>query len=93
MSHLVQMAGLTVQNFLSAATGIALAIAVTRAFTRNGTRDIGNFWVDVTRATLYVLLPLSILIALLYVASGAPQTLAANVSRQPRSKARSRRLR
>ncbi|HVJ78831.1 MAG TPA: potassium-transporting ATPase subunit KdpA, partial [Hyphomicrobium sp.] len=63
MGHLVQMAGLAVQNFLSAATGIALAIAVTRAFARSGTREIGNFWVDVTRATLYVLLPLSILVA------------------------------
>jgi len=80
MGHLVQMAGLAVQNFLSAATGIALAIAVTRAFARSGTREIGNFWVDVTRATLYVLLPLSILVAILYVASGVPQTLAAGVS-------------
>ena len=80
MGHLVQMAGLTVQNFLSAATGIAIAIAVTRAFARNGTREIGNFWVDATRATLYVLLPLSILVAILYLASGVPQTLAANVA-------------
>jgi len=80
MGHLVQMAGLAVQNFLSAATGIALAVAVTRAFARSGTREIGNFWIDVTRATLYVLLPLSILIAILYVASGVPQTLAASVS-------------
>jgi K+-transporting ATPase ATPase A chain len=80
MGHLVQMAGLTVQNFLSAATGIALAIAVTRAFARSGTREIGNFWVDVTRATLYVLLPLAIFVAILYAASGVPQTLAASVS-------------
>ncbi|HVX37775.1 MAG TPA: potassium-transporting ATPase subunit KdpA [Hyphomicrobium sp.] len=80
MSHLVQMAGLTVQNFLSAATGIALAIAVTRAFARSGIREIGNFWVDVTRATLYVLLPLAIFVAILYAASGVPQTLAASVS-------------
>jgi K+-transporting ATPase ATPase A chain len=80
MGHLVQMAGLAVQNFLSAATGIALAIAVTRAFARSGTREIGNFWVDVTRATLYVLIPLSIVIAILYVASGVPQTLVASVS-------------
>jgi K+-transporting ATPase ATPase A chain len=80
MGHLVQMAGLTVQNFLSAATGIALAVAVTRAFARSGTREIGNFWVDVTRATLYVLLPLAIFVAILYAASGVPQTLAASVS-------------
>lgn len=79
MSHLVQMAGLAVQNFLSAATGIALAIAVTRAFARSGAKAIGNFWVDVTRATLYVLLPLSIMLALVFVASGLPQTLAANL--------------
>jgi K+-transporting ATPase ATPase A chain len=79
MGHLVQMAGLAVQNFLSAATGIALAIAMTRAFARNGTREIGNFWVDLTRATLYVLLPLSIVVAIFYVVSGVPQTLAANV--------------
>jgi K+-transporting ATPase ATPase A chain len=79
MSHLVQMAGLTVQNFVSAATGIALAIAMTRAFARSGARQIGNFWVDVTRATLYVLLPLSIVVAVGFAASGVPQTLAANV--------------
>lgn len=79
MSHLVQMAGLTVQNFLSAATGIVLAIAVTRAFARTGAKTIGNFWVDVTRATLYVLLPLSVVVAIAYIASGVPQTLAANV--------------
>ncbi len=80
MGHLVQMTGLAVQNFLSAATGIALAVAVIRAFTRSGVREIGNFWVDVTRATLYVLLPLSIVVALIYVASGVPQTLAINIS-------------
>ena len=65
MSHLVQMAGLAVQNFLSAATGIALAIAVSRAFARSSAQTLGNFWVDMTRATLYVLLPLSIVTALL----------------------------
>ncbi|WP_439544458.1 potassium-transporting ATPase subunit KdpA [Hyphomicrobium sp.] len=79
MSHLVQMAGLTVQNFVSAATGMALAVAVTRAFARSGAKTIGNFWVDLTRATLYVLLPLSIVVAVAYAASGVPQTLAANV--------------
>ena len=78
MSHLVQMTGLAVQNFLSAATGIALAIAVTRAFARSGAKEIGNFWVDVTRATLYVLLPLSTLVALAFLATGVPQTLAGN---------------
>jgi K+-transporting ATPase ATPase A chain len=76
MSNLVQMAGFTVQNFLSAATGIALAIAVTRAFVRNAAGTIGNFWVDLTRATLYVLLPLSLIVALGFLISGVPQTLA-----------------
>jgi potassium-transporting ATPase potassium-binding subunit len=78
MSHLVQMAGLTVQNFLSAATGMAMALAVTRAFARSGATQLGNFWIDLTRATLYVLLPLSILLAIAFAASGVPQTLAAN---------------
>jgi K+-transporting ATPase ATPase A chain len=78
MSHLVQMSGLAVQNFLSAATGIALALALTRAFAQGGAKELGNFWVDATRATLYVLLPLSIVVALAFVASGVPQTLAAN---------------
>ena len=64
MGHLVQMIGFTVQNFLSAATGIALAIAVTRAFARSGSKTIGNFWVDLTRTTLYILLPLSIIAAI-----------------------------
>ena len=75
MGHLVQMIGFTVQNFLSAATGIALAIAVTRAFARSGSATIGNFWVDLTRSTLYVLLPLSIIGALGYALLGVPQTL------------------
>ncbi|RTL65627.1 MAG: potassium-transporting ATPase subunit KdpA [Hyphomicrobiales bacterium] len=76
MSHLSQMAGLAVQNFLSAATGIALALGLVRAFARSGAATIGNFWVDVTRTTLYVLLPLSIVLAIAFVASGVPQTLA-----------------
>ncbi len=80
MGHLVQMAGLTVQNFLSAATGMALAIAVTRAFARSSTRALGNFWVDMTRATLYVLLPLSIVVAVAFALSGVPQTLAGSVA-------------
>ncbi|KKB13231.1 ATPase [Devosia geojensis] len=78
MSHFSQMAGLTVQNFVSAATGIAIAVAVSRAFVRSGAEAIGNFWVDLTRATLYVLLPAAIVVALLFVALGLPQTLAAS---------------
>jgi len=69
------MAGLTVQNFLSAATGIALALAVSRAFARGGVRDLGNFWADVVRMTLYVLIPLTLLVGLAFVAMGVPQTL------------------
>ena len=57
MSYLVQMAGLTVQNFVSAATGIAIAIALIRGFARASGKSIGNFWVDLTRCTLYILLP------------------------------------
>lgn len=79
MSHFVQMAGLTVQNFLSAATGIALAVAVTRAFVRTEAKTIGNFWVDMTRSTLYVLLPLAVIVALGFAAFGVPQTLQGSV--------------
>ncbi|QCO05101.1 potassium-transporting ATPase subunit KdpA [Azospirillum argentinense] len=79
MSHLVQMAGLTVQNFVSAATGIALAVALVRGFTRTGARTVGNFWTDLTRGTLYLLLPLSLLYALFLVWQGVPQTLAGTV--------------
>jgi K+-transporting ATPase ATPase A chain len=79
MSNFSQMAGLTVQNFLSAATGMAIAMAVTRAFARSTASTIGNFWVDMTRATLYVLLPLSIIVALAFVAMGLPQTLDGSV--------------
>ena len=79
MSHLVQMAGLAVQNFLSAATGIALAIAVTRAFARSSVQTLGNFWVDMTRATFYVLLPLSVVVALAYASTGVPQTLTGSI--------------
>jgi K+-transporting ATPase ATPase A chain len=75
LSYLAQMLGLTHQNFLSAATGIALAVALIRGFARGSARSIGSFWVDVTRATLYVLLPLSILLALFLVWQGMPQTL------------------
>ena len=75
MGYLVQMAGLTVHNFLSAATGIALALALIKGFVRREARTIGNFWVDLTRTTLYVLLPLSVVIALFYVWQGVPQNL------------------
>ncbi len=80
MSHFSQMAGLTVHNFLSAATGMALAVAFTRALARSKVATLGNFWVDMTRATLYVLLPLSIVVALVFVAMGLPQTLDASVT-------------
>jgi K+-transporting ATPase ATPase A chain len=80
LSHFSQMAGLTVQNFVSAATGIALALALTRAFARSAAQTVGNFWVDLTRATLYVLLPLSIIVAIAFVAMGLPQTLDASVT-------------
>jgi len=79
MSHLTQMIGLTTHNFLSAATGLAVAFALVRAFARSSTTTVGNFWVDVTRVTLYVLLPMSIVFALVYVALGVPQTLVASV--------------
>jgi K+-transporting ATPase ATPase A chain len=79
MSYLTQMLGLTVQNFLSAATGIALAVALIRGFARRSASGIGNFWVDLTRCTLYILLPLSFVIALFLVAQGMPQTLGAYV--------------
>ena len=75
MSYLVQMAGLTVHNFLSAATGIALALALVRGFARRQTGTVGNFWVDVTRCTLYVLLPVSIVVGLFFVWQGMPQNL------------------
>jgi K+-transporting ATPase ATPase A chain len=79
VSYLVQMLGLTHQNFLSAATGIALAVALVRGFSRSSMRTIGNFWVDVTRATLYVLLPICVVAALFLVWQGMPQTLGAYV--------------
>ena len=80
MSHLSQMAGLTVQNFASAAVGMALAVVFIRAFARQNAATLGNFWADVTRATLYLLLPLSVLAALAFVAMGVPQTLAASAT-------------
>ena len=75
MSYLVQMLGLTHQNFLSAATGICLAVALIRGFARASAQTVGNFWVDITRCTLYVLLPICLLYALFLVWQGIPQTL------------------
>ncbi len=80
MSNLSQMLGLTIHNFLSAATGIALAFALFRGFARREAAALGNFWADVTRITLYLLLPLSIVYALFLIASGVPQTLAGVVN-------------
>lgn len=79
MSHLTQMVGLTVQNFLSAAVGIAVAIAFARGFARRSATTIGNFWVDMSRAILYVLLPISVVLAVVFIALGMPQTLAGSI--------------
>ena len=75
LAYLVQMLGLTVHNFVSAATGIALAIALIRGFARRSAKTVGNFWVDLTRGTLYVLLPMALLMALFLVWQGVPQNL------------------
>lgn len=80
LSHFSQMAGMGVQNFLSAATGIAVACALFRSFARRNVATIGNFWVDMTRSTLYVLLPLSLLFAVLLASQGVVQNFAAPVS-------------
>ena len=80
LSYLSQMAGITVQSFLSAATGIAVAIALVRGFARRSAQTIGNFWVDLTRITLYVLLPICVVATLFLVWQGVPQTLGAYVS-------------
>jgi K+-transporting ATPase ATPase A chain len=79
MSYLVQMLGLTVHNFVSAAAGIALALALIRGFARRSAQTVGNFWVDLTRCTLYVLLPISIVVGLFFVWQGVPQNLSAYV--------------
>ncbi|QUT06508.1 potassium-transporting ATPase subunit KdpA [Sphingobium phenoxybenzoativorans] len=79
LSNLSQMLGLTIHNFISAATGIALAFALFRGFARRSAKTIGNFWADVTRITLYLLLPACILYALFLIANGVPQTLAGSV--------------
>ncbi|MFH1143658.1 MAG: potassium-transporting ATPase subunit KdpA [Candidatus Eisenbacteria bacterium] len=76
MSHLTQALGLTAQNFVSAATGMAVAAALTRAFVREKTAGIGNFWADLVRSSLYILLPLSLVLALVLVSLGVTQTLA-----------------
>jgi K+-transporting ATPase ATPase A chain len=75
MSYLVQMLGLTHQNFLSAATGIVLAVALIRGFARHSAQTVGNFWVDMTRCTLYILIPICVPYALFLVWQGIPQTL------------------
>ncbi|MCV9935102.1 potassium-transporting ATPase subunit KdpA [Boseaceae bacterium BT-24-1] len=80
MSSLSQMLGLTVQNFVSAGAGLAIAAAVARAFAADRGEMLGNFWVDLTRSVLYVLLPVSIVTALALVAAGVPQSLLANVT-------------
>ncbi|MDE2302663.1 MAG: potassium-transporting ATPase subunit KdpA [Sphingomonadales bacterium] len=79
LSNLSQMLGLVIHNFLSAATGIAVAFAVFRGFSRHETRHLGNFWADCTRITLYLLLPISIIYALFLIASGVPQTFASTI--------------
>jgi K+-transporting ATPase ATPase A chain len=75
LSYLVQMLGLTHQNFLSGATGIVIAVALIRGFSRASAKTVGNFWVDITRCTLYVLMPICIVAALFLVWQGMPQTL------------------
>jgi potassium-transporting ATPase potassium-binding subunit len=82
MSYLTQMLGLAVQNFVSAATGIAVLAALVRAFSRKQTGTIGNFWADLTRSTLYILLPLSFILALALVSQGVVQTFGPNVKAQ-----------
>src|SRR6185312_4873886 len=80
MSYLSQMLALATHNFMSAATGIAIAIAVVRGFARQSVQELGNFWVDATRAVLYLLLPISIVVALVFVAQGVPQTFSGAVT-------------
>ncbi len=79
LSNLVQIAGLTVQNFLSAATGIAVAVVLMRGLTKKTTENLGNFWVDFTRSIVYVLLPLSIIFSIILVSQGVVQTFAPSV--------------
>ncbi len=77
MSYLTQMLGLAVQNFLSAATGMAIVVALIRGFARRSAETIGNFWVDMTRSTLYILLPLSLVLAVILVGQGVVQSFSA----------------
>ncbi|WP_045226896.1 potassium-transporting ATPase subunit KdpA [Methyloterricola oryzae] len=77
MSYLTQMLGLTVQNFVSAATGMAVLVALIRGFVRRNADSIGNFWVDLTRSTLHILLPLSVILAIVLVSQGVVQTFGA----------------
>jgi K+-transporting ATPase ATPase A chain len=79
LGHFAQMAGLTVQNFVSGATGLAIAAALARAFAANRGEKLGNFWADLTRNTLYILLPLSIVFTIAFVALGIPQTFLGHV--------------
>jgi potassium-transporting ATPase potassium-binding subunit len=79
LSHLSQMVGLTANNFLDSAAAIAIAVALIRALSRNESATIGNFWVDMTRATLYILLPLALVVALAFAALGVPQTLSGSI--------------
>lgn len=83
MSHLTQMLGLTTQNFLSAAAGMAMLVALIRGFVGRQTASVGNFWVDLTRSTLYILMPLSIVLALVLVWQGVVQTLDPYVTISP----------
>jgi potassium-transporting ATPase potassium-binding subunit len=80
LSYLTQMLGLTVQNFLSAGTGLAILVAFIRGLTRHNTKQLGNFWVDITRSIFYILLPLSIIFALILVSQGVVQTLSPSVN-------------
>src|SRR5260370_5550486 len=79
MSYLAQMGALAVQNFLSAAVGVAVAVALIRGFARRGAKTIGNFWVDLVRGTLYVLLPIAFVAAIVFIAQGALETLSGPV--------------
>ncbi len=83
LSYLTQMAGLGVQNFLSAGTGIAVLLAFARGMVRHSAETIGNFWCDITRTVLYILLPLALIMSLVLVQQGAVQTLAANATAHP----------
>jgi K+-transporting ATPase ATPase A chain len=92
MSHLTQMLGLTVQNFVSAATGMAVLIGLIRGFSRRSAQGIGNFWIDMTRSALHILLPLSIVLAVVLVSQGVVQTLDAHATATPLEAGRSQTL-